>query len=553
MLPSSRLSAFTLFCVLVLPALSPAGEAAKTTYDDHVTPILREKCFSCHNPDRDRGGLVLTAYSDLMEGGGSGEVITPGDPDASRLYLLVTHQEQPHMPPKSDKLPAGNLEILRKWIAGGALENAGSKARVVAKPKLSLSVSTPSAGRPEGPPPMPENLIYHGVVRTERPGTTLSVATSPWAPLIALGGQKQVLLYHVETLELLGVLPFPEGLPCVLEFSRNGSLLLAGGGHGARAGRVVVWNVKTGERVFEVGDELDVVLAADLSSDQSRIALGGPGKVVRVYSTADGKLIGEMRKHTDWILALEFSPDGVLLATGDRAGGLRVWEAHTQREYLALDGHDQAITDLSWRADSNVLASASEDGTVRLWEMERGRQVKRWGAHGGGVLSVEYTHDGRLVTCGRDQRVKTWKPDGGGLRTFEAFSDIATAVTFSHDGSRVVGGDFNGNVRVWNAEDGKRLGTLLINPPTLMELTEAARGELEVRSGEHAVAARSLTEAEDKVAELEAGLEVAREAASRARGKLTEAEAVLEEARARLEQLEDAAEQVSEAGNRQEP
>ena len=71
---------------------------------------------------------------------------------------------------------------------------------------------------------------------------------------------------------------------------------------------MVVWDVTNGQRVFEVGDELDEVLAADISSDQTLIALGGPERVVRIYSTETGQLVHELRKHTDWICSLEFSP-----------------------------------------------------------------------------------------------------------------------------------------------------------------------------------------------------------------------------------------------------
>lgn len=87
----------------------------------------------------------------------------------------------------------------------------------------------------------------------------------------------------------------------------------------------MLFNVKSGERITEVGDELDVVLAADVSSDLSRRA-GSPKKMVRVYSVADGSLEYEMKKHTDWVTAIEFSPDGILLATADRGAGLMIWE-----------------------------------------------------------------------------------------------------------------------------------------------------------------------------------------------------------------------------------
>ena len=62
------------------------------------------------------------------------------------------------------------------------------------------------------------------------------------------------------------------------------------------------------------------------------VAVGGPGRVVRVYDVADGHKVRDIKKHTEWITAIEFSPDGALLATGDRNGGLQVWEAATGRE-----------------------------------------------------------------------------------------------------------------------------------------------------------------------------------------------------------------------------
>ena len=40
-----------------------AQETEKLTYDDHIRPLLENKCFSCHNPDKKKGGLELTSYS----------------------------------------------------------------------------------------------------------------------------------------------------------------------------------------------------------------------------------------------------------------------------------------------------------------------------------------------------------------------------------------------------------------------------------------------------------------------------------------------------------
>jgi hypothetical protein len=559
---------FPLYSLCLCGSVSHVAQAAdapkKTTYDEHVAPILKDKCFACHNRDKKSGGLILNNYTSLMEGGSTGKIVVPGDSEKSSMFLVATHRQEPYMPPKGDKLGDQQLELIRKWIAEGALENTGSKLVAVNKPKIDIALASAAIGKPEGPPPMPGKLPLDPVVRTPRANAVTAIAGSPWAPLVAIGGQKQVLLYHTDTLELLGVLPFPEGVPQVLKFSRNGSLLLAGGGRGAKEGKVVVWSVPTGERVFQVGDEFDSVLAADISSDQSQIALGGPSKVVRVYSTKDGSLLYEMRKHTDWIYALEYSPDGVLLASADRNGGVCVWETSTGREYVVLRGHSAAVNDLSWRADSNLLATGSEDSTVRLWEMENGNQVKNWGAHGGGVQSVRFSRDGRLVSTGRDRVTKVWDQNGAQQRALEAFPDVGLRVVFTHDAGRVIAGDWTGSIKVWNTADGKPLGALAANPPTVAEQKELALkafNEAKAKSEQLAAAAAAsqaalqkaqaeLAAAHKAAADLAAAAKAATDQAAKLKATADQAAAAHKNAQADLTAKDSAAKLLAEAAGK---
>ncbi len=473
---SSFSAGLAALAVQVFSSVSMAED--KVNFEDHIKPILREKCLTCHNTNKKTSDLDLSSYSSLMQGGAAGASIEVGDSGASYLYSLVSHQSEPFMPPEADKLPDATLDLIKQWIDGGAPETSSSKIALPKKKNAAMTVGVSAGARPEGAPPMPDVLNVEPVVHTSATTAVSAIATNPWSKLAAVAGQKQVVLYHTETLEPLGVLPFPEGIPRVLKFSRNGALLLAGGGHGAAKGLCVVWDVRTGERIMSVGDELDEVLAADISADQSLIALGGPEKIVKVYNTSTGELAYECRKHTDWIYSLEFSPDGVLLATSDRNGGLLVWEAHTGREYLTLSGHTAAVTSVSWRIDGNVLASASEDTTIRLWEMENGGQIKSWGAHGGGAFSVEFCRDGRLVSSGRDRVTKLWDGNGGALKDFEAFSDLALHATHCDETDRVIAGDWTGEIRVWNAADGARIGQLTTNPPTLESRLAAAQAQV---------------------------------------------------------------------------
>ncbi|MFG0266636.1 MAG: c-type cytochrome domain-containing protein [Rhodopirellula sp. JB055] len=442
--------------------------AKKVTFEDDVKPILRQHCLNCHSQSDKRGGLAMDSYGALMEGGGSGEVVyDDGDAETSRLWQLVNHDDTPVMPPSQPKLPAEQLQVIRSWIEGGILENSGSKAK--AKKKNALAFVASTSGRPEGPPPMPEALPQKVPVVTKRAAATTAIGASPWAPLVALAGQKQITLYHTETAELLGVLPFEEGIPQSIRFSRDGQYLIAGGGEHSVKGIAAVYSIKNGERVAQVGDELDTVFDADVNDNMTRIALGGPQRMLRIYDATDGTLLFDIKKHTDWIYSVAYSPDGVLVASGDRSGGLVVWEADTGRQYLDLTGHKGAIRSLAWRDDSNVLASASEDGTVKLWDVNSGKAIRSINAGSGGVTAVQFDHKGQLVTAGKDRKVRLWDAGGKQIKESPAASEAVLEVAITHDSSKMIYGDWTGAVRMSAVADPKQIQNLAANPPPAKE------------------------------------------------------------------------------------
>jgi len=450
----------------------------KVTYQDNILPLVEANCSKCHNADKKKADLDLTSFQGALKGSGSGLVLTSGNLDASKLWKAINHAEEPFMPPNRPKLEDKQIELFKKWILGGLLETAGGKPIAAATPAVDLTLKADAVGKPDGPPPMPKELPLQPVAHTARMTAITGLASSPWAPLVAVAGQKQVLLFHADTFELLGILPFPEGQPDDIRFSRNGKLLLASGGRGARSGRVLVLDTVTGERLATLGDDYDIVLTADIRPDQSQVALGGPGRLVKIFSSKTGELQHKIKKHTDWVTAVAFSPNGQWLATADRNGGISLWDPDNAQELFTFAGHKSSVTALSWRGDSKLLASSSEDGTVKLWEMQEGKQAKSWNAHSSGVLCVSYSHDGHLITCGRDNAVTLWDTNGGKQRNMTFTGELPLRAAFTHDGKRVCVTDFTGQVGVWTIADGKRCGTLDPNPPPLAEQVAAAEKRL---------------------------------------------------------------------------
>jgi hypothetical protein len=510
--------------IVLVVAASVVGEAAPT-FEEDVLPVFREKCCNCHNADKQAGGLDLTSYSRALAGGSSGEVIAPGDAEGSYLWQLASHAAEPRMPPQADRIPDAMLEVIKQWIAGGAIERKGA-APVAKKASVSLALDPQAVAADDGPPVVPPRMSLEVVSHAARPMAMTALAASPNGAVAAVGSRGQVLLYDTASLEFRGALPFPAGDVKTLRFSRNAKLLLAGGGVEAKSGRVMLWDVATAKPLGELGDEFDEVLAADISADQRVVALGGPQKVVRLIRTADNGVEAEIRKHTDWITAVEFSPNGRMLATGDRAGNAFLWETRGAREDAVLKGHGGGITAVAWRGDGDAFATASEDGRIRLWNRRSGEKMKEWEAHKGGVQGMCWLSDGRLASCGRDKKAVLWKGDGGKERDFPALGEIGLRVAVTSDRQRLLAGDLAGTLAVFSLDKGQLVGTPDTNPPKLEQRLEAARAAFdEIASLEKAAA--------EKAKLLSDAVQVAQSQLAEAQKSLDAATAELESVKAR--------------------
>ena len=97
-----------------------AETTATVSFSADVLPIIESRCINCHGGDRTEGELVLRSYDDMMAGGESGAVITPGDATNSLLVELVTNQK---MPKRGPKLTPPQVELITTWVNEGAQNN----------------------------------------------------------------------------------------------------------------------------------------------------------------------------------------------------------------------------------------------------------------------------------------------------------------------------------------------------------------------------------------------------------------------------------------------
>ncbi|MDR3638343.1 MAG: DUF1553 domain-containing protein [Isosphaeraceae bacterium] len=100
----------------------PAAAKGTVDFPKQVRPILEAKCFACHQGRKVRGDLRLDLRASALAGGASGEpAIVPGRTDESALIARVTSEaKSERMPPEGERLSAGEVQLLLRWIDEGA-------------------------------------------------------------------------------------------------------------------------------------------------------------------------------------------------------------------------------------------------------------------------------------------------------------------------------------------------------------------------------------------------------------------------------------------------
>jgi hypothetical protein len=124
----------TLLCVTVATAglitarpLVAADPAPSFTRD--IKGILSNRCVRCHGPDAESRhgggdeGLRLDTFAGATADLGGHAAIVPGSPDESEIIARITSDDPDLVMPPPDageRLPAKQVDLLKRWIATGA-------------------------------------------------------------------------------------------------------------------------------------------------------------------------------------------------------------------------------------------------------------------------------------------------------------------------------------------------------------------------------------------------------------------------------------------------
>ena len=204
---------------------------------------------------------------------------------------------------------------------------------------------------------------------------------------------------------------------------------------GSRSGRISLWEVVNGIRVFSLEGHVEQITSLSASSRKTLLASASEDKTVRIWDTASRECL--FTRSID-ACSLVFFPDGDRLAIGCVDGWLRLWNCST-KEMQPHKLRDTGYLCLAVSHDCKLLAVASFDQSdVVIFDTMNFSQSVITLDVGESIGHISFSHDNSRLLTVDDNFVRLWNIHSRECRSFGHDSVENAAIT--PDGTRIVSG-----------------------------------------------------------------------------------------------------------------
>ena len=413
------------------------------SFSKQVAPIIAQRCLACHNARTAKGRLNMESFANIMKGGESGAAVVANKLEDSPLYTTV---EDHSMPKDADPLTPEQIATIKKWIETGARLDAGIPAMA------SLITIVPKLVQP-----MPPESYRVAV-------PVMALAFSPDGTLLATSGYREVLLWNPADGQLVRRIKNLGERPHDFKFSADGSVLAVAAGTPGQMGEVKLFKVADGTLIADLFTTDDEVFAVAFSPDGTRLAAACADRSVRLFDVATKQQQKLIEDHADWVMDVAWSPDGKKIATASRDKTSKVFDSMTGESLATFNGHGQPVFGVGFLPDGGSVATSGRDNRIRVWAVADAKQAREI-ALGGEVFRITMQGDGTAFSGSADKFARQHNlTNGTEMKKFGPHNDWVYVAVYHAASKRVASGSHDGEVRIWNYDDGKEMAKFIAAP-----------------------------------------------------------------------------------------
>jgi WD40 repeat protein len=290
-----------------------------------------------------------------------------------------------------------------------------------------------------------------------------AVAFSPDGSQVFVSGYHELTAWNTSDGKLARRIPGLGQRTFAIQFSPDGQLLAVACGTPGKHGEVRLLRPYSGELVKVLGMTSDVVYDCAFSPSGDRLATAAADGVVRVFDVATGSEQLTITSHSDWVFAVTWNKDGTQLATASRDKTAKVFDAKTGELLITYNGHNQPVRGVLFQPDGKQMYSAGSDNKLHRWAIADGKKAAD-APLGGEAYKLTPAGD-NFLTSSADNKIRQFNAaDQKLVKEFPGAKDWVLSTAYHPTTKRLAGGTFNGQVVIWNADDGKVVTTLMAAP-----------------------------------------------------------------------------------------
>ena len=174
---------------------------------------------------------------------------------------------------------------------------------------------------------------------------------------------------------------------------------------------VVIWDIKTGEKVVTLIDDNNKseVTALAVNGETGMLSSGHSDGTVRLFDYNSGQLKVTFSGHKTAVTALCFDSTGLRLASGGKDTEIVIWDVTNESGLFRLKGHKGVVTRLQFMAEHPIIISSSKDTFIKFWDLNTQHCFKTLIGHRSEVWSfVLLNNDKRLISGASDSELRVW-------------------------------------------------------------------------------------------------------------------------------------------------
>jgi dipeptidyl aminopeptidase/acylaminoacyl peptidase len=444
-MPKTAITTLAALFVVAFVCSSRADEPV--SFRKQVAPVLLANCLACHGPKKAEGGYRIDTFERLTGLGDSGaNGFVAKDVDSSEAFRRVTSDDKAErMPLEGDPLPAEQVALLKRWIDEGAKYDADD-------PKADLATIVPPPEHPPAPESYPNTM----------PVTALAFSAD--GSELFVGGYHELTVWNPADGVLVRRVANIGERTYGLALSPDGATLAVACGAPGRLGEVRLLDPASGELKGVLATSSDVVFDCAFSPDGSRLATCAADGVIRIFEMPAAEEIKTITSHSDWVMSVAWSADGKRLASASRDKTAKVFDVETGDLVVTYSGHNQPVKGIAFHPEGKELYSAAADNKVHRWQIEEAKKTADAASFGGEVYKLVVGGDFLFASSAdksaRQLELKTHKE----VRKFPGHADWVLSAAYHAGAKRLATGGFDGEVRLWNTEDGKQTTSFVAAP-----------------------------------------------------------------------------------------